>query len=198
MGTVPRGNLDTVTNKYGDNLLSLCKAVPLRICNGRKLGDILGSFTCFTSNGQSCVDYCLASPRIYDNVKTLSVGDPVLTLSDHCPITAVVKVNVNTVRYNSDYEFITKPPKISWNSDISYRFENILQTSEFSCRFNSYMNQDFNNDQTGIDKATYELSSLLIEGAMRSIIFHRATVLTFSSIEESPHQLEVMHEGSQS
>ena len=34
--------------------------------------------------------------------------------------------------------------------------------------------------------------------AIYNILFHRATVLTFSSIEESPHQLEVMHEGSQS
>ena len=87
VGTIPRCNLDSVSNKYGDNLLQLCKTVPLRICNGRKLGDILGSFTCFTTKGQSCVDYCLASPRLYDRVKTLSVGDPDLTLSDHCPIT---------------------------------------------------------------------------------------------------------------
>ena len=93
IGTTVRGNLDTVNNKYGDNLLNLCKAVPLRICNGRKLGDILGSFTCFTSNGQSCVDYCLSSPSLYKNIKTLSVGTPVLTLSDHCPLTAVVSVN---------------------------------------------------------------------------------------------------------
>ena len=64
VGTVPRGNLDTVTNKYGDNLLSLCKSVPLRICNGRKLGDILGNFTCFTSNGQSFVDLSCISQNI--------------------------------------------------------------------------------------------------------------------------------------
>ena len=58
---LPRLNMDSKTNKYGDNLLSLCKSVPLRIYNGRKLGDILGSYTCYTPNGQSCVDYCLAS-----------------------------------------------------------------------------------------------------------------------------------------
>ena len=43
---LPRHNVDTKTNKYGDSLLSLCKSASLRICNGRKLGDILGSFTC--------------------------------------------------------------------------------------------------------------------------------------------------------
>ena len=168
VGTSVRGNLDTVTNKYGDNLLRLCKAVPLRICNGRKLGDIMGSFTCFTNNGQSCVDYCLSSPRLYDSVKTLSVGHPVLTLSDHCPLTAVVCVNINTRKDLSDYEFIAKPGKLAWNSDISYRFENILQTQEFSFRFAEFLNQEFGTDQNSIDSATKVLSELLIEGVMRS------------------------------
>ena len=100
VGVLPRLNRDCKTNKYGDSLLSLCKSVPLRICNGRKLGDILGSYTCHTHNGQSCVDYCLASPRIYDSVKTLTVGEPLLTLSDHCPITAVLKVKINPCLIN--------------------------------------------------------------------------------------------------
>ena len=168
VGTTVRGSLDTVTNKYGDNLLSLCKAVPLRICNGRKLGDTLGSFTCFTNNGQSCVDYCLSSPSLYKSVKTLSVGHPVLTLSDHCPLTAVVCVNVKTRVDSSVYEFITKPSKLAWNKDISFRFENILQTQAFSERFSAFSSQNFDNDQSGIDLATDELSNLLIEGAMRS------------------------------
>ena len=34
---LPRQNFDSKTNKYGDNLLPLCKSVPLRICNGWKL-----------------------------------------------------------------------------------------------------------------------------------------------------------------
>ena len=116
MGTIPRCNLDSVSNKYGDNLLQLCKTVPLRICNGRKLGDILGSFTCFTTKGQSCVDYCLASPRLYDRVKTLSVGDPDLTLSDHCPITAMLQVKISTLIDCSNHDFITKLPNLPWNN----------------------------------------------------------------------------------
>ena len=164
VGTIHRCNLD----KYGDNLLQLCKTVPLRICNGRKLGDIMGNFTCFTTTGQSCVDYCMASPRLYDQVKTLSVGSPVLTLSDHCPVTAMLQVKISTTLDTSDYDFITKLPKLPWNNDISYRFENTLQTPEFSGRFYSYVNQNFGNDQLGIDEATNELSQLLIEGALRS------------------------------
>ena len=168
VATVPRSNLDTVTNKYGYTLLRLCKAVPLRICNGRKLGDILGSFTCITANGQSCVDYCLVSPKLYNNVRTLLVGDFISTLSDHCPLSIMLKVNVNALVDNSDFKFITKPAKLQWNNDISYRFENILQTDEFSSKINSFLCQTFSVDQTGIDQATEGLSEILIEGALRS------------------------------
>ena len=177
MATAPRSNLDTVTNKYGDILLQLCKAVPLRICNGRKLGDILGSFTCITPNGQSCVDYCLASPKLYNNVRTLKVGDPILTLSDHCPISINLKVNVNRMVHFSNYEFITKPPKLPWNEDISYRFENMLQTPEFSDRIHSFNGQTFSCDQSGVDEATKCLSNVLTEGALRSDISERNETL---------------------
>ena len=155
--------------KYGDNLLQLCKAVP-GICNGRKLGDILGNFTCFTSNGQSCVDYCLASPGLYRNVRTLSVGDPVLTLSDHCPLEVTIRVNVDTLIDYTDYDFITKPPKLPWNNDISVKFENILQTQEYSSKLNKFVTQNFCFDQSGIDEATDTLSRILIEGAIQSNI----------------------------
>ena len=91
-----------------------------------------------------------------------------LTISDHCPLTAVVSVNVNTRVDSSDYEFITKPSKLAWDNNISYRFENLLQTEEFSFRFSAFLNQELSNDQVGIDQATDNLSELLIEGAMRS------------------------------
>ena len=62
VATYPRGNRDPVKNQYGGSLTSLCKSVPPRIYNGRKLGDTVGNFTCHKWNGQSAVDYCLASP----------------------------------------------------------------------------------------------------------------------------------------
>ena len=127
---LPRQNLDKKTNKYGEYLLSLCKSVPLRICNGRKLGDIFGSYTCYTPNGQSCVDYCLVSPRLYDNVQTFSVGQ-VSTLSDHCPVRAVLSVKIITEDNQEDYDYIESPKKLPWSADIATRFENILQTPEF-------------------------------------------------------------------
>ena len=164
---LPRQNFDSKTNKYGDNLLSLCKSVPLRICNGRKLGDLLGSYTCYTPNGQSCVDYCLASPRIYDSVKTMSVGEPVLTLSDHCPVKVILKVKVLQKTVGKDcYDFVENPGKIHWSRDTSYRFENILQSQEFKSQFETFVSCEINNCQSAIDDASIELTKMLVDGAI--------------------------------
>ena len=128
VATFPRGNMDVTVNKYGESLLSLCKNVPLRICNGRKLGDILGSFTCHTWNGRSTVDYCLASPGIYSQIKTFKVNDFLPTLSDHCSIEIKLRINVPiNVSSGVDYQYIDKPAKINWDKDIYIKFENIIQ-----------------------------------------------------------------------
>ena len=169
VGVLPRQNMDSKTNKYGDNLLSLCKSVPLRICNGRKLGDILGGYTCYTPNGQSCVDYCLASPRIYDRIKIFSVGQPLLTMSDHCPVRAILNVRINSVSFNSEnYEFVDKPIKIAWSKDISYKFENILQSPEYSSKFDKFLSKEIGNSQSAVDIATTEISNLLVAGAVQA------------------------------
>ena len=80
----------------------------------------------------------------------------------------MIGINVNTRVEFSDYEFVTKPTKLAWNKDISFRYENILQTQEFTERFSDFLHQDFSGDQIGIDHATDLLSGLLIEGAIRS------------------------------
>ena len=166
---LPRLNMDIVTNKYGDNLLSLCKSVPLRICNGRKLGDILGSYTCYTFNGQSCVDYCLASPGIYDSVATMSVGDIIPTLSDHCPIRVNLNVRLNRQFDNhEDYNFITKLPSVPWNKEASYKFENILQSTECSDKFEQFLSKNVSGSQSEIDNATFELSNILVSSALQA------------------------------
>ena len=83
-------------------------SVPLRICNGRKLGNI----TCYTYNGQSCVDYCMDSPSLYNRIKTFCVGLIQPTLSDHCPIMATIDVKVDIQIYDDNYDFIQRPKNI--------------------------------------------------------------------------------------
>ena len=167
VGTTSRLNLDTGHNKYGENLLSLCKSVPLRICNGRKLGDILGNYTCYTYNGQSCVDYCLASPNLFDKIKTFSVCPLQPTLSDHCPIQASIEVQVNGQFIAEEYNFIENPKKIPWNKDIAFRFENLIQSDRLKQTFVSLMN-DPCDTQDKLDKCTAAMTNIMIDCALQA------------------------------
>ena len=60
--TFVRNSLDEKVNGYGRKFLDMCRSLPLRILNGRKVGDLLGNFTCLNSRGRSVVDYCASSP----------------------------------------------------------------------------------------------------------------------------------------
>ena len=162
----PRGNMDLTTNMYGDRLIALCKSIPLRICNGRKLGDILGSFTCHKWNGQSAVDYCLATPGVYHKILTLQVNNFLPHLSDHCPITIKLKTNAPKIlNVYENYEFIEKPKKIMWDKKIEQKFENILQTADSKLFLTNFASNGILSDQKCVDNATAFLSEFLVNAA---------------------------------
>ena len=166
VATYPRGNLDQGTNSYGDTLLTLCKSVPLRICNGRKIGDILGSHTCYKWNGKSTVDYCLVSPRIYNKVMSFHVNKFLPTLSDHCSISVRLRTNFTCNSFqNNPYDFIEKPRKIIWDKEIAQKFENILQLPESKNFISNFAKNGISNEQNGIDSATCFLSDFLTNSA---------------------------------
>ena len=120
-------------------------------------------YTCYTPNGQSCVDYCLVSPRLFDSVQTFSVGQ-LSVLSDHCPIGTVLTVKILKDDITEDYDYIESPKKLTWSSDIAFKFEQILQSAEYKLKVeNSICNQDIKS-QEGIDSMTESLTNILVEG----------------------------------
>ena len=71
---------------------------------------------------------------------------------------------MNLQRMNTeDYEFIEKPTKIVWNTNISNRFENILQSVEYKSNFENFLSNDIEKCQSGIDNASIEISNLLVK-----------------------------------
>ena len=120
--------MDQKTNSYGDRLLEFCQSVPLRICNGRKFGDVVGSFTCYRPNGQSVVDYCIVSLRFYPCVASFLVNELLPDLSDHCSCTVTIKTKFVFDDISSEtYVFLSKPKKVPWNEEISDKFERNIQ-----------------------------------------------------------------------
>ena len=171
VATYPRGNMDEVTNGYGDQLISLCRNVPLRICNGRKLGDTRGSFTCHKWNGQSLVDYCLASPEIYTQILFLKVGQIKPLISDHCPISIAIKSQLFQrirVKECESYTFIPKPTKVRWDKDIALKFENIIQSPDSKIFIQNFAKNGIFPDQTSIDQSTEFLTEFLTSGAEKA------------------------------
>ena len=166
VATYPRGNLDTVTNQYGDQLISLCRSVPLRICNGRKLGDILGSYTCYKWNGKSTVDYCLASPGAYTKIGSFQVNEFLPTLSDHCPISISLETDIHcNFQIVHNYNFVEKPRKIKWNKKIQNSFENVIQSSDSKTFLSNFVTNGIASDQNSIDTATQFLTDFLVNSA---------------------------------
>ena len=84
-------------------LLSLCKSSQLKILNGRKIGDSLGYYTYYHTNGCSTVDYTLCQQNFMDEIRYFSISPPT-HLSDHCMQHFMVKANINKT---------TKPTTIS-------------------------------------------------------------------------------------
>ena len=76
--------MDTGSNAYGRRFLEVCKSTPLRILNGRVLGDLCGNYTCMTSQGRSVVDYAALTPALLCKVDYFKVED-FTPFSDHAP-----------------------------------------------------------------------------------------------------------------
>ena len=168
LATIPRGNMDPLINSYGIRLLEICQSVPLRILNGRKLGDSTGSYTCYKTNGQSVVDYCLVSPRLYSSVSSFTVNDFLPELSDHCSITVVIRTQYLCDALSADsYSFITKPSKVQWSSETATSFERLLQ--DYSAKtFLSQFSRKTIANQESLDSAVDSLSSFLVGAAVEA------------------------------
>ena len=118
----PRSSEDNVY-KDAQDLIEICKAADLIICNGRVTGDINGKLTCHKYNGSSVVDYFITDINIFNLVRFMEVC-PLNVLSDHCPITMSLSCNYDsdTSEYPKiETNFIPKKPK--WDESFKIKFK---------------------------------------------------------------------------
>ena len=74
-------------NLFGEQLLTLCGAFDLVICNGLTRWAKSGNFTCNTYNGASVVDYVICLHGLCEKMEEVLVGYQLWDLkSDHKPI----------------------------------------------------------------------------------------------------------------
>ena len=127
----PRYSLDkTRPNKYGKELLKLCKTGNMLICNGRLGMDKgVGKLTCYTAHSKSVVDYLVSSYSSLQLIQNFQV-ESLRAESDHCLIT----FNLNTNCKRSTYEPQQGRSKIYYKWDptrIPKHFEEL--TSDIAC-----------------------------------------------------------------
>ena len=165
-----RSNIDTSVNSYGRKFLDLCREVPLRILNGRFLGDLLGNLTSFNPRGSSCVDYAAVSPELLENVWHFSVLPLQPTLSDHCPISLGLRVGCLARQEvcTESHKLLQKPDKLVWNKTLKDSYCNIIQSRDVRNIVDNFVSVGILPDQSSVDSATSLLTDVMITAAKQA------------------------------
>ena len=98
-----RQSEDEKINSYGNKLIKIMNSSQIILLNGRKLGDTKGKLTSHQYNGSSVVDVAMCNYELYKKVNIFQVLDPVW-FSDHCPIVATIKCNIDALKINNVME----------------------------------------------------------------------------------------------
>ena len=162
-----RNSEDKKVNTRGKELLDVCKSNDLLILNGRKMGDIFGSFTCHNWNGSSVVDYSIVSNTIMDCISSFSVGQYIPWLSDHCLLNTKLDFGDASLRNEIEHMVPTDiHPGWVWNEEARENFTENLSLPYFKDKFGALENSS-NLDPSDLAK---KIKMLLIENTKISQI----------------------------
>ena len=160
-----RQNCDETVNAFGKKLIELCQMSGLRIVNGRKLGDSLGNKTCHEWNGSSTVDYMLIDENSFSHVQTFTVQNTLNHLSDHCPISTVINLDVcRQMNHNINKKGLEAPKKPKWNSRVEEIFKARLSDQEAQIELNTLCKSQINTGEQ-CEEGLAKISNLVRKAA---------------------------------
>ena len=164
---LPRANVDIEINQNGKSLLRICQKHELKILNGRKWGDPMGSYTCFQVGGHSTVDYAIASNKTFDWINSFKVGTLHADLSDH----ANISVNMSAFGFaemKDDIQaFKVRGISFLWNPQSVEAYKSALNSTANKIALGLAMER-YNNttpDQKAVDKLVLTFTHLLVDTA---------------------------------
>jgi hypothetical protein len=76
-------------NKYGKNVIELCKCAGIQMLNGRIPNDEIGNLTRIGTTGNSLIDYALSDIKMSIYIHQFNVIEQ-MPESDHCPIVVIL------------------------------------------------------------------------------------------------------------
>ncbi len=156
-----RNSQDNSVNPRGNDLLDMCKSLDLNIVNGRKTGDLFGNYTCFKWNGNSVVDYLVASPSVFKNVSTFEVGEFLPWLSDHCPLYFTIEL-CGVIQRDTQGRGVGRteaPKQYIWSNDSKQNFLNTLKTAEFQTKLGECFGTDHSDPNNPVNYITGVLNA---------------------------------------
>ena len=157
-----RSNVDTVVNSHGKRLLEFCKTTGIQIQNGRKT---LSKFTCYRHNGESVVDYLLASASTATKISNFQILD-LDPSSDHCAISfEIVYQNQNNI---ATYDRIPVPPSYKWDSSKKLDYQQKL-FDEVSVTGLSNILCDITSNEQDIDSYISNLNRCIMNAASKTL-----------------------------
>ncbi|CAG2240208.1 unnamed protein product [Mytilus edulis] len=141
----------------------------MRIVNGRFLGDSLGYFTFYNSNGKSTVDYMLTSQNLFYTINNFMVKPPT-DLSDHCLI-ALNIFNFKNSKEIDKEELWSLPGKFKWADQSKDIYIDALleeKSVEDILSLNKLIDDNNFND---IDFLVNKTNEIYLEAAKKSVSF---------------------------
>ena len=161
-----RNSRDDKVDHRGQELLEMCKSLDINILNGRKTGDPFGDYTCIKYNGNSVVDYVIASPKVFEKISHFQVGDYLPWLSDHCPLYYTLEMHKNCTNREKECTKSKAPRHYVWSEESKAKFLQILNTAEFTGKLEKYDEVDHSDPNLAVNY----VSQVLVEAADRTKI----------------------------
>ncbi|CAG2252864.1 unnamed protein product [Mytilus edulis] len=164
-----RRQMDREKNIHGTLLVSLCKDLQLRLLNGRFLGDSLGFFTFYNSNGQSTVDYMLTTPNLFYCVQHFIVRSPV-ELSDHCLLSVCFK---SCTQRETTLESHSDVGKFQWEHSMSDNYHDALLHKESVNDILDLMNNIDDENCDDIDFLVSSVNKIYVNAASQTLVLKK-------------------------
>ncbi len=156
---IPRCSSDNDINSYGRDLIDLCCSLGIHMMNGRSTSDPDGSFTCFSGEGTSLVDYCICTSGIYELPYDFKVHTR--CESDHFPVTLHLKpVYDNTQREPGQLDnSITTIKRYRWRPEQASKYFDVINRSLSNYDLQHFMFDIVEDVNCAVDKLTCILTS---------------------------------------
>ena len=154
-----RHPLDTKTNRYKKPFLDFLLRSNLRVINGRILGDLSGSFTCYEWNDHSQIDYFLTTPDIFPLFKYLKVEQKT-EYSDHC----LISCGINLFRMSqtpASSNYLRLPTKYIRNRNPDH-IKKVMKIDSTQSLLNEFLTKPLEQiNRDNIDNATQDVISII-------------------------------------